>query len=173
MKRPQEGQKPQSHRSTGEFCPFSAHTSSPGHVRGDEAREGGSESMGDQGGGLSPGGSPKMGQLIAVRTPSPRLPNNTCSHQPGDCHHNNELIRSGPEGRKLRRPLKPIPVPEALRGTLKGREGASHLSPKEWLRGWSGNWYLQRISVLHTVKEHPDDNFFTFIKYILLVLLWF
>lgn len=64
MKMPQEGQKPQSHRSTGEFCPFLAHTSSPGQVKGDAARGGGSESMGDQGGGLCPGGSRRWGSSL-------------------------------------------------------------------------------------------------------------
>lgn len=44
-----------------EFCPFSAHTPSLGQVGRDAARKGGSESMGDQGGGLSSGGSPRMG----------------------------------------------------------------------------------------------------------------
>lgn len=92
-----------------EFCPFSAHTSSLGQVGREAARKGGSESVGDQGGGLSSGGSPKMG---FEHTPPP---DNTCNQQPEDHHHSNELIRNEPKGCELPGPTKSIPVPGALR----------------------------------------------------------
>lgn len=71
-------------------------------------------------------------------------------------------LGSEPEGRE---PLKPTPVLETSRGPLNARRGRG---------GQSGNWHLQRVPVLHTVKQHPHYNFLTnFIKRILLVLLWF
>lgn len=117
-----------------EFCPFSAHTSSLGQVGRDTARKGGSQGAGDQGGGLSSGGSPKMGFECILS------PNNTCNQQPDDHHHSNELIRNGPKDRELPGPTKFIPIPGTLRGDSQ-REVASRLSPKEWSRRRSAGIY--------------------------------
>ena len=148
-----------------EFCPFSAHTSSLGQVGREAARKGSSESVGDREGACPLERAPRWG----LNTPlPPRTPAISSLRTLTTVMSSSEM---GLRAVSCQSQQSPSLCQELWGGTLKGRW--LHICHQRSGRG-GGQWHLQRGSVLHPVKQHPDYNPLTnFIKYILLVLLWF